>query len=542
MVAALPSASAVVDEPAHLTAGLLALRRGDLTVNREHPPLVKVAAALAASTLHPVLPAEPEGFERSSTDFAFAYARDVLYRANDADALLRRARLPVVLATLAAGAILFCWARIQIGAWGALLSLTLFAFEPNLLAHGRLVTTDMGSALWTLATIACLERAQAAGSGRRWPWKIGGWDLLAGASLGLALLTRFSCVLLIPVMALGLVIDGRRTLRVRWSALAVACLVAIVVLQAGYATVGGPGSTGLFPLASAGTGPLRSEPFASLEAHPLGRWLPLAVPRLWLEGLDLSRWKNAHVEGPGYLDGRMSRDGWWSYYVAALGMKGTLPFLALSAAGIAWLLWRGPDRMRAWMLAPPLALLLMTTALTRAQIGLRYVLPIIPFLCLAGGALALSPAARSRAARGAVALLLVWHAWSAVAIHPYHLAYFNEAAGGPETGWRRLVDSNLDWGQDLVGLSRFLKSQGSPRVTLYYFGTADPAYYGIQAVSPEPGWFAVSATHLAGVYLPEPDYLAFFRDRPPDAEIGHSILLYRLDRVPERLTRPIRRP
>lgn len=141
------------------------------------------------------------------------------------------------------------------------------------------------------------------------------------------------------------------------------------------------------------------------------------------------------------------------------------------------------------------------------------------------------------------AVLLIWHAAAALAIWPYHLAYFNEAAGGPGAGIRHLADSNLDWGQDLVGLHRFMSERRITRMNLYYFGTADPDYYGIQrAASPEPGYYAVSATHLMGIYLPDREYLAPFRRMTPEATIGHSINVYRLDRVPDFLKTPIRRP
>ena len=182
-------------------------------------------------------------------------------------------------------------------------------------------------------------------------------------------------------------------------------------------------------------------------------------------------------------------------------------------------------------------------AMSHAQIGLRYILPIFPFLCLAGG---FAVGEVKRLSPGfALALagpLLLWHAHAAFSIHPYHLAYFNEAAGGPDNGYRRLVDSNLDWGQDLGGLKRFMSEHAIPSIHLFYFGTADPAYYGIKRASPgEPGWFAVSATHLMGVYLPDPGYLGPFREMAPIATIGHSIFVYRLDTFPSFLNSPIRR-
>jgi hypothetical protein len=102
----------------------------------------------------------------------------------------------------------------------------------------------------------------------------------------------------------------------------------------------------------------------------------------------------------------------------------------------------------------------------------------------------------------------------------------------------------VDWGQDLAGLRRWQREMGDPPVNLYYFGTADPDAAGIVRHpygAARPGWFAVSATHLAGVYLPDPGYLAVLRDREPDAIIGGSIFLYDLDPVPPPLQTPLRR-
>lgn len=554
LLSALPKASAVVDEPAHLTAGYLAVAQGDLSVNREHPPLMKVLAALPLAALAPLLPPGPsEGFIRTSEDFEFAYSRSFLYGSNDADRLLGVARVPIVLASIACGLVLFLWGRTLLGAAGALAGLALFAFEPNLLAHGRLVTTDMGAALWALAGIACLERALSGPGPAGRLWSAG-----AGLALGLGLATRFSILLLVPLMALCAAMDGRLPARARVGRLALAFVIALPVTSLVYVAAGGASAgPSLFPLAAPPVGgPLLSEPLASLQAHPAGRWLPLPVPRLWLEGLDLARWKNLHVEGPGYLNGAYSEEGWWSYFVLALGMKTTIPWLLLSAGGLI-IAARGAlrggraERVAAVYLGlPALGFIGLVTATTRAQIGLRYILPAIPFLCLAGAMPVAALVSRARvpgrarlAAWVIVGALLAWHAGEAIRIHPYHLAYFNEAAGGPDGGYRHLVDSNLDWGQDLIGLTEFLSARGVTRVNLYYFGTADPAYYGIErAVPPEPGWYAVSATHLMGVYLPDRDYLAPFRGMRPETAVGHSILVYRLDRVPDFLKVPIGRP
>ena len=541
MVTAMGSTSAVVDEPAHLTSGYIALTQGDLRVNREHPPLLKILAALPLLALHPVMPPDPPAAApRGSEDYEFDVSRRFLYQSNDADLLLYRGRLVIVALTLLTGALLYLWGRTLFGVLPALGALAMLVFEPNILAHGRLVTTDMGATLFTLATIACLERALTS---RQSP--AGFWWILTGLSLGFGLLSRFSCVLLIPIVALTAALTGRQRPVMKLSGLAVALAVALAVVNIGYGL--GNGRLTLFPLAADPVcAPLSTEPFVSMAASPLARFTPLPIPRLFLEGLDLARWKNTHVEGPGYLNGVISKDGWWSWYVLALAMKTTVPLLVLSLAGFGLLMLSvrsaGSGRLVA-ILAPCTGLLILVTVLTRAQIGLRYILPIFPFLCLAAG-FALGEIRRlpRGIALALAAPLLGWHAWAALSVHPYHLAYFNEAAGGPGGGYRHLVDSNLDWGQDLVGLRQFMTRQAIARVHLFYFGTADPAWYGIERATPgEPGYFAVSATHLAGVYLPDPGYLAPFREMAPAATIGHSIFVYRLDTYPSFLKTPIRR-
>ncbi len=553
MLGAIPHASAVVDEPAHLTAGYLALVEGDLTVNREHPPFVKALAALPLLWARPSLPPADGSYPpRATEDFEFAYSRAFLYERNDADALLRLARLPVVLLTLAAGVILYAWGRSLHGTGAALAGLALFAFEPNLLAHGRLVTTDMAAALFALGALAALERCleHSPGAGRLWTRPSILRAAWCGLALGLGLLSRFSVLLLIPLMTLVVLLDGRRRPATRAVHLLLALIVAILVLNAGYGF-----SCTFFPLSRTPVGgPLVTEPLATMEISPVLRWTPLPVPRPSLEGLDLARHKNRFAEGPGFLNGELSSDGWWSYFTLALAMKTTLPLLLLAVAGLG-LVGLAPGAARRglllYLLLPAAGFLFLVTALTRAQIGLRYALPSLPFLCLMGGASwkGLDRLRRSRSGRkgisiagAALVLLLAWHALSAVSIYPYHLAYFNEAAGGPGRGHERLVDSNLDWGQDLVGLGHFMEERGLEGINLYYFGTADPAYYGITRFAPpRPGYFAVSATHLAGVYLPDRDYLAPFRRMEPSTTIGHSIRVYHLPEVPDFLKRPIRR-
>jgi hypothetical protein len=152
-----------------------------------------------------------------------------------------------------------------------------------------------------------------------------------------------------------------------------------------------------------------------------------------------------------------------------------------------------------------------------------------------------------RALLGVVTIaLLAWLAWGTLAIYPHYLATFNELAGGPEEGWRILVDSNLDWGQDLKGLKRWMDEQGVERVKLGYLGEAYPAYYGINfdplpswpdrwqhplyhdlyPLDPAPGRYAISANLIQGRNLADPQTYAWFREREPVDKVGYSIFIY----------------
>jgi hypothetical protein len=196
----------------------------------------------------------------------------------------------------------------------------------------------------------------------------------------------------------------------------------------------------------------------------------------------------------------------------------------------------------------PVAVYLALTSTRGLQIGHRHLLPIYPFLFLASAEAAARLATWRRPAGPALVLLLgAWYAGGTLLNHPHHLAYFNEIAGGPANGWRLLVDSNLDWGQDLKRLAAWRRANPGGRLELSYFGSADPAYYGLDAET-LPGYtaphatrvtrqvapgdlVAVSATNLQGVYLEPGDrpLMERLRALEPIGRAGWSIRIYRAD-------------
>ena len=543
--------SATFDEGAHLPAGYTALVFGDHRLNLEHPPLVKLLAAAPLLALEPVVRTQDESW-REGRQWRFGHR--FLYRWNDADRLLFWGRLPVVALGCLLALAVWLWARLHWGPQVAAAALGLCVLCPDVLAHGQLVTTDVGFTLFFFLTVVAFERLTDRGS-----WR---WLAAAGLALGAAAAAKFSAVVLAPVLvALALaaaVGQGRKASRVLGSLVAMGA-IALAVVWAVYRFRFGispdPAASALLDwgLVTPPPGMVRSAA-AFLREH---RLLPEGYLFGFLQVFRLS------AERPAFLLGEVSATGWWYYFPVTFLLKTPLPLLALTGLGLASSVrrvLRGATEARRleMFLWIPVAVYWLVTLTRNLNIGHRHLLPIYPFLFVAAGRAAVWMWERGRkdpggekawwAARPAVALLGLWSAGSALWIHPHHLAYFNELAGGPSRGYRLLADSNLDWGQDLENLKRYLERAGIPRVKLSYFGTADPRYYGIPGdllpghILPaperlvrriEPGdVLAISATNLQGLYLDDPRMLplmAELRRREPFAQVGYSILLYRAD-------------
>jgi hypothetical protein len=246
-----------------------------------------------------------------------------------------------------------------------------------------------------------------------------------------------------------------------------------------------------------------------------------------------------------FLNGQYSATGFWNYFLWSFTWKTPLLTIALIAVGLVVALKLRRQEL-AWLVVPPLVYIAISMA-SHLNIGHRHLLPIYPFLFVLAGSLALvwkkwKPAVRA----GSAGLAFVGVAASAAVGFPHHLAYFNELAGGPRGGIEKLVDSNLDWGQDLKKLRHWLDTQGIREpIAFCYFGTADPLFHGIRYVNlpggypfaatgpvPTSGYLAISATNLKGAYF-SPEGRAFLRGLLQRATVvdtvGYSIYIYRIN-------------
>ena len=481
--------SVTIDEIMYIAAGYYHVKTGDFTFNMTNTPLMKVISAVPLLALNPDLPEmERPPRELSITD-QWRYAREFMYSNRvDADKLLFAARLPTVALAMILGLYLYLWGARMFGPAAGILSLALFSFSPNVLAHARLATHDVGLAAFMFIACYYFWRYLSSPSARHL--------VLCGVATGCSVLVKTTAIFLAPVFVVfglyciarggGLGIWERLPLvkrvpgenvRARQAVSGVVSLIAIglvalVTLNAGYLFQGSGSSISSYP---GHEGSSRDS-----GVKQLVRSLPLPVPmpftQVFLEQRALTA-TNANV----YFAGELHRSGKWYVTTAAVLLKTPIAAFLLLLAAIIVAIRIVPMMDAEWLAVAAIGVVLFVFSFVVVQApSVRYVLPMYPFVHLLVGRLADPSVMRTRLARFGVPLLLLWYLGSSVSIHPHYLAYFNESIGGPSNGYRYFANSNLDWGQDLKGLKKYMDERGVERINLGYFGSADASYYGIE--------------------------------------------------------------
>ncbi|PIB08441.1 MULTISPECIES: ArnT family glycosyltransferase [Streptomyces] len=498
-----------IDEPVYAGTAVVYVQQHSLRYNPEHPPLGKLIIASGLVFARPHLDAD---FQGDQTELG----RRLLYESgNDPWRVMLWARLPVIVLTLLFGLVVLAFARELTGRAGGLVALALYAFSPDVIAHGSLATLDAPASGFLLTSVWLVWRAR----GRPLLHL-----LLAGAALGAAVATKMSTLPAVPVLLLlavasvwhgrGLGTAGKA--RLGAAAAAGMALAGIAVVWAAYLAVDPQ---------------LRWTAPANLPAvHGLRGllidWLPFPQP--YRDGMRVQYgFENTLWEG--FLFGRLYHGSLWYYLPAALLVKTPLGMLALWLAGAVAMV--AVRRLRP---AVPYVLILPAVLLGAAMqgsrdLGVRYALFVPVFLAVAAAGVV---AFRWRWGPVAAAGLVLFAAVSSLRAYPYYLPYSNEVFGGPAKTHLRLHDSNVDWGQDLGRLAERLE-RGYPdeRVWLVYKGAGVPSYYGIEAADPRvvpPGKVrgllvvSDSAVAKAGGRLAE-----LLATSTPVDEVGHSITIYR---------------
>jgi hypothetical protein len=521
LVPAMAQKSPTSDELAHhLASGFSHLVKRDFRMNPAMPPLPRYLTAVPMVLLGAKGPWDHPSWEAGNSP---EFAREFFYQANrNADQLVFWARVPIVILSMLFGALVWAWAGAMAGFAAALTALLLYVFCPDILAHSQLATSDLSVAFFFTLAFAVF-----------WKYLNGGrkhWLALTGLAAGGAFLSKFTAVLLPPILIFIALAAGKGRL-VRPVRVAAAAAVCVVTIWAGYGFE-------VKPLLQNTPDPLKKEAFIRkaggerMLSIARNTPLPLTTFASSLGSMVFTRVKgtNAYLMGEWSEGGR----GWWYYYFVAFGVKNTLPFLLL--IGLAFAAWKvlPLSRVDRAVLIVPVVFFFAVTMPDRAQAGIRYFLPIYPLLMVLAGSVvsrvwaAGPPAVKvpTAALKSLTAALLVWHGVEAVRVFPDHLTYFNQAAGGPAGGYRWLRDSNIDWGQDLKGLGRFVREQGYEEVVLMYYGSADPAYYGIPAVEAVPADYERPRATVYALAVHHIDTMKWFERYKPIRVIGNSIWVY----------------
>lgn len=546
--------SPTIDEVAYLTAGVGHWNVGEFDLCRVNPPLVRLIAALPVIACRPETDwtryptQEPSPTFRTDFDVGMDFVSANGNRVFTYFALARFACIPF---SLVGGWLCYRWACELFGKASGVVALALWCFSPNILAHGQLITPDCGGATTGLV---------AAYSFWRWlkdpGWCSGG---IAGLALGAAELTRSTWIILFllwPTLWLAWHWAGLR--RVTWAercrrlaALSAVLLLGLYLLNLGYLFHGTFRRLGTFEFISASlTGFDESDQHVSgnrFKGGILGD-LPVPLPEDYVQGLDIQK-GDFDPKGDSYLRGQWRRGGWWYYYAYALAIKvplGAWVLMSLSlGAALSSRTYRTAWRNEMMLVVPGAAVFLLVSSQTGFNHHMRYVLGMFPFAIIWASRIGRSFEFGHRATASAAAAAMTFSICSSLFIYPHSLSYFNEAVGGPLRGDRHLIDSNIDWGQDLFYLKRWLDDhpEADPIRIAYFPTIIDPALVGIRyewppvdgrstllfalrskEVGPKPGWYAVSINelHAAG------NQYAYFNAFEPVAQAGYSIRIFHI--------------
>ncbi|MFT5193046.1 MAG: 4-amino-4-deoxy-L-arabinose transferase-like glycosyltransferase [Cellvibrionaceae bacterium] len=533
--------SPIIDEQNHLTRGYSFLTTGDPRLSIEHPPLVNLLSAIPLNLVDELqFSADHTGWQ--NREWYSVATRFFWQDGNPVTLMVFLGRLPIVFLTIFLALTGFRFGNRLWRQPAGLLTFSALLFDPTIFAHGRYITTDLGGTLFIfLATFAVYNLFHTDQSR---PIQA---IFLAALTIGLAFASKLTSLVFIPIWIvlalLPLYSQNRSTIGRRLAHLVTAGIASLFVLWAAFGFEWGN--------------------FLFIDESML--WLnrfSAPMPTFWsgIERITL-------ISGggrPSFLWGQYSTEGFLLYFpVAFLAKTPVFVLFALFASLIFLLAQLTTRRKTLWLLIPPLLYFgfSMTSAL---NIGYRHLMPMLPFvyLIIAAGFKQLVfdthhsimikwLVNRNNTKHALILIIIAAFLLPTVLIHPHQISFFNQLFGGPTNGSNVLVDSNIDWGQDLQRLKHWMTQNGVETINLAWFGTADPALYNLaytplpgepnfrhlwwdvpfDRTNPPPGIYAISVTNLHEMPLipEEKTVYAYFRNLEPIDQIGYSIMIYAID-------------
>lgn len=540
--------SITMDEVVYLSVGHLIVQRGMFYINPEQPPFPKVISAIFSSRFNPKLP--ESGVYISQF---WKINREIVHK------LTLWGRLPIIILGPILIWLCFLLASRLYGTRAGLFAAFFVAFEPSLVAHQRMITGDYPFAAFVLASLFLfLELCER--------FRVGKLFAL-GFLVALAFASKFTAVLLVPYLLLGLIILSATPERPHYKnseifpklavaksklfygtliLVASAIIAAFIVWTLYNFRVGKPADS-----ITKGTyiSIQRKIDEGDRTTKTLLPWLykKLPAPEYILGLFKIIIRAEGH---PAYFFGKISDTGWPAYYPFAFLVKTSVPMLLLFfvSAILAIFNFRKLDKRELWLWVCWLAGMAFFVN-SKVDLGVRYILFLYPIAIVLFSKLASEKYFAKQVVRLAISLSAIWLIVANVKTFPNYISYFNELSGGPKNGWRYLADSNLDWGQDLIQLKQLLDKH--PEITnlqCSYFGAINPEYYGIKCdylyspfyvreleyefysqCEPITGWLAISVNNYLGIYFENPGCYKWLENYAPLYRIGHSIWVYHIE-------------
>lgn len=543
--------SLTFDETAHIGAGYSYLVKQDMRLNPEHPPLIKDISALPLLFLNLNFPENDASWQQKDYPYwwhQFDFGNRFIYKVNsNPEKIILYSRIPIIILLMLLGMFVFFWSRKIFGNKGALLALFFFAFSPTLLAHGRLVTTDIGIALGvTLATYFWIKLLKK-------PKKMN--IVLAGFFFALAILIKFSAVLLIPFFGLITLIYAFLFKRNVFKYILIgflAGLIAIIFIIWPFYHL----HVSNFPIEQQ----IRDTKVI-LENSVIPGYL--VKTNIWLSSNEITRGLGHFLFGilmtvnrsstgnTTYFMGKISTQGFKTYFPIIYLIKVPLAFHIITLIALLYFAFSFKlECIKKHFTEISMFLFILIywgfSLNSKLNIGIRHLLPIFPFtiILFSGIFSKWLKAPWFKIKVSLLIFLIAWQAFSVISIYPHFLSYFNESIGGPKNGYLYAVDSNLDWGQDLLRLRDWIEEEKIDKIYIDYFGGGDLDYYlGNKYIKweskqnpkelPSGSFLAVSLNQTQGGrgeavkgYDQDTSYYRWLDSYEPIGRVGYSMFIY----------------
>ena len=498
------------DEPQHIAAGYSKIMTGDFRMNTEHPPLMHFLEGLPLLILKPKLTLDESWNNKNMMEFTRKF---FFVNNKNPRELLTYGRIPIILLTISLGTIVFLWTKKLFGINAALIALTLYTFEPNVLAHGILATTDMGFAFFgTLALYFYWNFFQKPTTNNL---------ILAAITMGLAQLTKYTAIFLWPIyFIIILTTTPKQKIRFHLKSLLFIIVISTLIINTAYLFQGSFIPIKDSMLADKTLDKSFTRILDDKAINFIAEKIPSPLPYYYIKGLGFVTYEGARNNATTIFGIQYPQGVWW-YYILAFTAKTTLPFIILTI--ISLLLIKKHHQHWQFTLLPAATIFIVLSLMTK-QAGIRYILAIFPLLTIwVAGQISHRNILKNNMFTTGILLIITLHAASTTAQFPNYLSYYNEFVMA-ENGWKYFTDSNTDWGQDFDKLKRYVSCR--PDTKIAYFGTQDLAFYGLDKKEADENCnkelLAISATNTAD------NKFSWLKKYEPTGKIGNSILLYNI--------------